>query len=184
MRELASLDASVLKKLGGVDERKVEETLAKELSRLNRKILVLDDDPTGGQTVYGVSEYTDWEEETIREGFQENNSIFFILTNSRGLPKEQTAEVHRTIACNIVSALKATGRDYVLVSRGDSTLRGHYPLETETLKSEIEKRTGRRLTAKSSFLFLKRRPVYARQHSICKRKRQACPGRADGVFQG
>jgi hypothetical protein len=67
MRELSSLDASVLQEFGSVDERKVEEALSKELSRLNRKILVLDDDPTGGQTVHVVSEYTDWEEETIRE---------------------------------------------------------------------------------------------------------------------
>ena len=46
------------------------------------KKLVLDDDPTGVQTVHDVSVYTDWEEESIRKGFEEKESMFFILTNS------------------------------------------------------------------------------------------------------
>ena len=33
------------------------------------KIIVLDDDPTGVQTVHDVSVYTDWSEETIERGF-------------------------------------------------------------------------------------------------------------------
>ena len=33
---------------------------------------------------------------------------------------------------------KATGKDFIIISRSDSTLRGHYPLETKTLKETLE----------------------------------------------
>ena len=37
---------------------------------------------------------------------------------------------------------KETGKEYIFISRSDSTLRGHYPLETEILAAEYEKNTG------------------------------------------
>ena len=40
------------------------------------KIVVLDDDPTGIQTVHDVYVYTDWELSTLREAFQENVLYF------------------------------------------------------------------------------------------------------------
>ena len=51
---------------------------------------------------------------------------------------EQTKMAHREIAENIAAAAKATGKDYIIVSRSDSTLRGHYPLETEVLRETLE----------------------------------------------
>jgi uncharacterized protein YgbK (DUF1537 family) len=149
------LDISVLEKFKHADERKIEETLSEELVRLNRKIVVLDDDPTGSQTVHGISVFTDWDEETIQKGFLEDNSLFFILTNSRGFIREQTEEVHKAIARNVVGASKKTGRDFILISRSDSTLRGHYPLETETLKSEIETLTNKRFDGEIILPFFK-----------------------------
>ncbi len=57
--------------------------LASRLEKSGRKLVVLDDDPTGIQTVHDVSVYTDWSQESIDAGFQEENRTFFILTNSR-----------------------------------------------------------------------------------------------------
>lgn len=102
------------------------------------KIIVLDDDPTGIQTVHGVYVYTDWSEESIRAGFEDENSMFFILTNSRGFTAEETKKVHQLIARRIVKISRERNMPFVLVSRGDSTLRGHYPLETETLRETLE----------------------------------------------
>lgn len=102
------------------------------------KIIVLDDDPTGIQTVHGVYVYTDWSEESIRAGFEEENAMFFLLTNSRGFTAEETKEVHRLIGRRIVSISRELNIPFVLISRGDSTLRGHYPLETETLRETLE----------------------------------------------
>lgn len=70
------------------------------------KIIVLDDDPTGIQTVHGVCVYTNWSEESIRAGFEEENPMFFILTNSRGFTAEETRSVHQLIGRRIVKISK------------------------------------------------------------------------------
>lgn len=103
-----------------------------------RKIIVLDDDPTGIQTVHGVCVYTDWTEASIRSGFLESNTMFFLLTNSRGLTAEETRKVHWDIGRRIARVSRETGIPFLLISRGDSTLRGHYPLETDTLRKVLE----------------------------------------------
>lgn len=103
------------------------------------KIVVLDDDPTGTQTVAGVPVYTGWDEESMKDIFGNEYLVNFILTNSRAFSVDKTIEVHREIALNIEKAAKKAAKKYLLVSRSDSTLRGHYPTETEVLRREIEK---------------------------------------------
>ena len=103
------------------------------------KIVVLDDDPTGVQTVHDISVYTNWSEQAISDGFHEPNSMFFVLTNSRSFSAEKTAAEHAVMAERILAAAKATGKAPLIISRSDSTLRGHYPLETETLRSTLAK---------------------------------------------
>lgn len=120
------------------DESVVNELLANELQDFNRKIIVLDDDPTGVQTVHGISVYTDWTAESIEAGFAEENSMFFILTNSRGFTAEETKLAHQEIAAIIQQTAEAQQKEFIIISRGDSTLRGHYPLETEVLKNTVE----------------------------------------------
>lgn len=102
------------------------------------KIVVLDDDPTGIQTVNGGSVYTDWSEKSIREGFREKNNLFFLLTNSRAMTEEETIATHRLIGERVVKASRESDIPFLVISRGDSTLRGHYPAETETLRRTIE----------------------------------------------
>lgn len=102
------------------------------------KIIVLDDDPTGVQTVHGVSVYTSWEEESIRQGFSEENKCFYILTNSRALTGEESRKQHQDIVARIQKVSRDKGIPFILISRSDSTLRGHYPLETQVLKEGME----------------------------------------------
>ncbi|OCA85346.1 four-carbon acid sugar kinase family protein [Pseudobacillus wudalianchiensis] len=128
----------VFNKIPSVDTGFVNEMIEKELKNLNKKIIVLDDDPTGVQTVHGISVYTDWSLNSIEKGFQEDNSMFFILTNSRGFTAAETTKTHQDIAANIVEAAKRNHREFIIISRGDSTLRGHYPLETQVLKETVE----------------------------------------------
>ena len=75
----------ILKQLPPVDEAAVDSALAAELAANADKLVVLDDDPTGVQTVHDVSVYTDWTEGSIREGFAERERLFYILTNSRAM---------------------------------------------------------------------------------------------------
>lgn len=139
MREVKPISIDILNTFKEVDENKLNELLATELKNLDRKIIVLDDDPTGVQTVHDISVYTDWDKDSIEQGFNEENSMFFILTNSRGFTVNQTTEVHREISKNIVDVSKKTNKDFIIISRSDSTMRGHYPIETDLLKSEVEK---------------------------------------------
>ncbi|MCB6343889.1 four-carbon acid sugar kinase family protein [Enterocloster lavalensis] len=138
MRETGRISANELNRACSRDDGAVSRLLTEEIGKSQGKIVVLDDDPTGVQTVHGVSVYTDWSRESVLRGFEEENRLFYILTNSRGFTVEETRRAHREIAGNIAWAARMTGREFVIVSRSDSTLRGHYPLETEVLRQTLE----------------------------------------------
>jgi len=113
----------------------------KERESFSTKIIVLDDDPTGVQAVHGIPVFTDWNTETIEEVFKDERQLVFILTNSRAFSVMETKQVHRDIAGSIAQVSDRLSQPYLLVSRSDSTLRGHYPLETEVLRETIEKQS-------------------------------------------
>jgi len=125
-------------KIPSVDLNLVNKLYEKELLDLNKKIVVLDDDPTGVQTVHDVSVYTDWSLDSIEKGFLEKSSIFFVLTNSRGFTASETEKAHKEIALNVIKVAKKYNREFLIISRSDSTLRGHYSLETNVLREIIE----------------------------------------------
>ncbi len=102
------------------------------------KVIVLDDDPTGSQTVHSCLLLTRWDVETLRLGLGDDSPIFFVLTNTRALTPEQAAAVTREACHNLKIALEAEGiKDFLVVSRSDSTLRGHYPVETDVIAEEV-----------------------------------------------
>jgi len=102
------------------------------------KIIVLDDDPTGSQTVHSCLLLTRWDVDTLRRGLADAAPIFFVLTNTRSLPPDQAAAVTREVCHNLKPALDAEGiQDFLIVSRSDSTLRGHYPIETDVIAEEL-----------------------------------------------
>jgi uncharacterized protein YgbK (DUF1537 family) len=130
--------ADVLRKYKAVDSENINDLLLGEIQNNKQKIVVLDDDPTGIQTVNGISVYTDWSIDSLREGFSEENKMFYILTNSRGLTAQETYKLHEQIALTVLTVSREQDKEFIIVSRGDSTLRGHYPLETKILKDTIE----------------------------------------------
>lgn len=142
MSEVKRISADILKTFPAVDEAAVEAMLQEEVRKNEKKIVVLDDDPTGVQTVHDISVYTGWDLDSIREGFAEEGKLFYILTNSRGLTVAQTTQVHQDIARRVAEVSRETGKDFILMSRSDSTLRGHYPLEPRLLKDIVEEETG------------------------------------------
>ncbi|MFM2430142.1 MAG: hypothetical protein RLZZ511_1355 [Cyanobacteriota bacterium] len=101
---------------------------------LRPKIIVLDDDPTGSQTVHSCLLLLQWDVETLRLGLRDQAPIVFILTNTRSLSPDQAAQVTREACQNLQQAIALEGiQDFLVVSRSDSTLRGHYPLETDVI---------------------------------------------------
>ncbi len=116
----------------------LQERLLVEATHDNHKIVVLDDDPTGVQTLHDVSVFTNWSESAIEEGFREKQKLFYILTNSRSFSAMRTKQVHQEIAERILTVAQRLQKDFLIISRSDSTLRGHYPLETQTLRETLE----------------------------------------------
>ena len=102
------------------------------------KIIVLDDDPTGSQTVHSCLLLTQWDVETLKLGLTDAAPIFFILTNTRAMAPVQAAAVTREVCQNLKLAIAEVGlTDFLVVSRSDSTLRGHYPIETDVIAAEL-----------------------------------------------
>lgn len=155
MKSVSKISLNVLDDYEAPSIKFVDGMLEDELNTYDKKIIVLDDDPTGIQTVHDVSVFTDWSKRSIKEGFLENNSMFFILTNSRGFTASQTKEEHKKIGGRIAEVSKELGKDFVVISRSDSTLRGHYPIETETLKNVLEEKLKKRYDGEIIFPFFK-----------------------------
>ena len=98
------------------------------------KIIVLDDDPTGSQTVHSCLLLMQWDVETLRLGLRDAAPIFFILTNTRSLLPQQAYDITLDACQNLKEAIRLEGiQEFLVVSRSDSTLRGHYPVETDAI---------------------------------------------------
>ena len=102
------------------------------------KIIVLDDDPTGSQTVHSCLLLMQWDVETLRLGLKDHAPIFFVLTNTRSLTPEAADRTTREVCHNLKIVLAEENiEDFLVVSRSDSTLRGHYPIETDVIAEEL-----------------------------------------------
>ena len=101
------------------------------------KVVVLDDDPTGTQTVHGVPVLTEWSQQSLQAELQSDLPAFYILTNSRSLPPDQARQINAEIGRNLRGAADAAGKPVAVVSRSDSTLRGHFPAEMEALDEAL-----------------------------------------------
>ena len=79
--------------------------MSDELTRM----VVLDDDPTGIQTVHGCLLITQWDEPSVREAFADKQPFFYILTNTRALTRDEAARVTR----EAMEAFLAAGCDRI-----------------------------------------------------------------------
>jgi len=106
------------------------------------KLVVLDDDPTGSQTVHGCLLLTRWDTDTLREALTDAAPLFFVLTNTRGMDTLRAEKITREVCRNLkvtLADLARSGRviEPIMISRSDSTLRGHYPVETDVIAGEL-----------------------------------------------
>uniref|UniRef100_A0A453RAP6 Four-carbon acid sugar kinase nucleotide binding domain-containing protein n=1 Tax=Aegilops tauschii subsp. strangulata TaxID=200361 RepID=A0A453RAP6_AEGTS len=115
------------------------DDLVSSASHDSKKVLVvLDDDPTGTQTVHDIEVLTEWPVEALTEQFLKLPTCFFILTNSRSMIANKAALLVKDICRNLEAAAKTVpGISYTVVLRGDSTLRGHFPEEADAVVSVL-----------------------------------------------
>ena len=100
-------------------------------------LVVLDDDPTGTQSVANLPVLTRWEKEDLAGAFATGAPAVYVLTNTRSLDETEAAQRNREVVATALAAASDAGRHVTFVSRSDSTLRGHFPLETDVLAAEI-----------------------------------------------
>lgn len=124
-------------------ERQVDApAVAASVATAPRVLVVLDDDPTGTQSVADLPVLLRWEEDDFRWAFTHllgarTAPAVYVLTNTRSLDPAEAATRNREVVTNALAAAAATGTTLGFVSRSDSTLRGHYPLETDVIAATL-----------------------------------------------
>ena len=119
-----------------------------ELAALNQKVVVLDDDPTGTQSVHGIPVLTEWNVETLQTELANDLPAFYVLTNSRAMPLPQAQALNAEIGRNVAAAMSRMNemnpgramKNVAFISRSDSTLRGHFPGEVDALAIQVHGR--------------------------------------------
>ncbi len=109
------------------------------LRQTRQKVVILDDDPTGTQTAHDVPVLTHWSSEVLLHEFQNELPAFFILTNTRSMDEDAARKLNLQIGHNLQRASQQTGRPFTVISRSDSTLRGHFPLEIDALSEALQR---------------------------------------------
>jgi len=108
--------------------------------RASRRLVVLDDDPTGTQCIADLPVLTRWAVPDLQWALRQPTTGFFVLTNTRSLTEADAAERNQQIVRALAEASHLEGDvPYVLASRSDSTLRGYFPLETDVISDELAK---------------------------------------------
>jgi uncharacterized protein YgbK (DUF1537 family) len=101
------------------------------------RLLVIDDDPTGTQSVHGVPVLTAWSREDLAGALADAGTVF-VLTNSRSMPEREAVAVSSQITERAAAIAAAEGFELAVASRSDSTLRGHFPQETDAIADTLE----------------------------------------------
>ena len=116
--------------------------VARSVAAVGRILVVLDDDPTGTQSVADLPVLTRWEVEDLRWALDQGAAAVYVLTNTRSLDPVEAAARNREVVTHALTAAADTGRPLGFVSRSDSTLRGHFPLEPDTIADVLAEVAG------------------------------------------
>ncbi len=132
-----------------IPARLVADSLAASAAECPQVLVVLDDDPTGTQSVADLPVLTRWDVADFDWAFAHliNGRVqpaVYVLTNTRSLDPAEAAARNEEIVRNALTAAAAAAPALRVrfVSRGDSTLRGHYPLETDAIAATVAAVTG------------------------------------------
>lgn len=134
-----TIDISYLDTLPPEWEEDLLPRIQQELGQSTYKVVVLDDDPTGTQTVRDIPVLTTWSVAALEEELSGEFPAFFILTNSRSLTENAACDLAREIGENLYRASEKSGVRVVVISRSDSTLRGHFPSEVDASAQALSK---------------------------------------------
>src|SRR4051794_16998092 len=124
-------------------EPDARKRIRRALADAGRRIAVLDDDPTGSQTVHDVSVVTVFEPEEIAAGLESPGSTCFVLTNTRSLSESDAVALNTRVGRMVFELGERWNVPVDVISRSDSTLRGHVIAEVTALDAVRREVTGR-----------------------------------------
>lgn len=136
MNEQPILKAELFAELPPVWPESLLPQIRARAQEQGQRLVVLDDDPTGTQSVHGLPVLTEWSTASLAEELR-RSPVFYILTNSRALTEEGAIALAREIGANLVEAGRISGRSFAVGSRSDSTLRGHFPAEVDAMAEAL-----------------------------------------------
>jgi uncharacterized protein YgbK (DUF1537 family) len=116
--------------------------LAARVRASGRVLMVLDDDPTGTQSVADLPVLMTWTPASVGWALDQGRPAVYVMTNTRSLGPAEAEQRNREVARTALAAARERGVELCFVSRSDSTLRGHFPLETDVLAEEVATATG------------------------------------------
>jgi len=111
--------------------------IRRNLRDSGKRLVVIDDDPTGAQTIHGVSVFMNWSVDVLRKAIASGAPVFFVCTNSRSLDPLEAKAISLEVGRNLQEAARLEGVEVIIVSRSDSTLRGHFPYEVDALATGL-----------------------------------------------
>jgi uncharacterized protein YgbK (DUF1537 family) len=113
------------------------EEIRERIAKRDGRLLVIDDDPTGTQSVHGVPVLTAWSEPDLAAALDDARTVF-VLTNSRSLPEQEATAASKQITERATTIAAGQGFDLAVASRSDSTMRGHFPQEPDAVADTLE----------------------------------------------
>ncbi|HEX5187972.1 MAG TPA: four-carbon acid sugar kinase family protein [Streptosporangiaceae bacterium] len=130
------------------DDPALRASIRRARAEESRLLGVLDDDPTGSQAVHDVQVVTVLDEAAYEDAFAAGQmaggaGVCFVLTNSRSLPEREAADLSRRAARDLLAVARRRGAQIDLISRSDSTLRGHVIAEVAAMTDALRSVTGR-----------------------------------------
>ena len=102
-----------------------------------RRLVVLDDDPTGTQSVAELPVLNAWSADDLEWALGTGAAAVYVMTNSRSLSPADAAARNREVVDASLIAADRLGVEVDFVSRSDSTLRGHFPLEPDEIIARL-----------------------------------------------
>jgi uncharacterized protein YgbK (DUF1537 family) len=125
---------------------RASRAISQEFSKSASRLVVVDDDPTGSQGVRDVMVLTRWEHDDLFDALVRDASrTTFVLTNTRSLSSSDARRINEELGARLATIAHQASLDIRIVSRGDSTLRGHFPAETDALISGWERTGGSKI---------------------------------------
>ena len=127
-----------------IPARQVADAVAATAATSPRVLVVLDDDPTGTQSVADLPVLTRWEVADFQWALHQGKPAVYVLTNTRSLDPGEAAARNEEVVRNALAAARDGQGEVRLgfVSRSDSTLRGHFPLEPDVIAATVAAESG------------------------------------------